>query len=169
MCMENKNKFDTKANIWGGIILYGTFTLIGITTLVYLLSLNNIEFAEIIKKYIASGKGSTLKTTTFINLIYTFLGRPGCIIFLFLGSLLLMYSTIKEVKTLNRYLHKEKLYKMGLVSNMDDDYKPVGLIKSIKQFFKKSGNTATSTVKYSRKDLRKMKKKLKDMENKRKR
>lgn len=169
MYIEMKNKFDSKASIIGGVIFYGIFTFIGLLMLVELLTLNEKYFDDIIENYISNGKGINIKTRTIVNIIYSYFGRKGCIIFLVFGNLILSYTLYKEIYTLRRYLHKEKLYKMGLVSNMDDDYKPVGLIKSIKQFFKKSGNTATSTVKYSRKDLRKMKKKLKDMENKRKR
>lgn len=165
--MENKNKFESKISIIGGIIFYGVFTLVGISTFFYLLSLSGNEFTEVIKKYAASGKGATIKTTAIVNLIYTFFGRSGCIVFLILGDLLILCTLLKEISTLRRYLHKERLFKMGLVSNMDDDDKPLGIVKRVKQLFKKS--KGSSVFKYTRKDLRKMKKELEDMEKKSKR
>ncbi len=164
--MNNKNKFESKSSMIGGIILYGIFTLVGITILFYLLALNNEAFIDIIEKYILSGKGATIKTTAIIAFIYTFFGRIGCIIFLCIGILLLMYSAIEEIRTLHRYLRKEKLFKMGLVSNMDDDGKPQGLIKDIRQLFCKSEPSSSFVSKYSRKELRKMKRELKELEKK---
>lgn len=158
--MENKNKFDSKASIIGGMFLYGIFTLIGVLTFFYLLFLDNTEFTLVIEKYVDSGKGATLKTTAIVNFIYTFLGKEGCLIFLFLGCLLLLSVTIKDVKTLFRYLHKEKLFKMGLVNNMDDDYKPHSLFKSLKNLFNKEINNQRKRKIYSKKELRKMKKEM---------
>ena len=166
--MNNKNKFGTKSSMIGGIIFYGIFTFIGIILLLYLLSLDNAVLMEVLKKYIDSGKGATIKTTAIIAFIYTFLGSTGCIIFLCIGILLLMYSTIEEINTLRRYLRKEKLFKQGLVSDMDDDEKPKGFIGSIRQLFSKSKPSSAFASKYTRKELRKMKRELKEIEKKKK-
>lgn len=166
MYMNNKNKFESKSSMIGGIIFYGIFTLIGVMTFFYLLSLNSNEFRDTIKEYIGSGKGATIKTTAIIAFIYTLWGRVGCMIFLCIGSFLLIYSTMEEINTLRRYLRKEKLYKMGLVSDMDDDEKPKGLIKSIIQLFHKSKSSSPFASKYTRKKLREMKRELKEIEKK---
>ena len=165
--MSNKNKFESKASIIGGIIFYGIFTLIGITMLFYLLSLEPEVLIDVLKKYINSGKGATIKTTAVVAFIYTFLGSTGCIIFLCIGNLLLMYSTMEEINTLRRYLRKEKLFKMGLVSDMDDDERPRGLIGSIRLLFRKSPASSFAS-KYTRKKLRQMKRELKEIEKRRK-
>lgn len=167
--MENKNKFDSKQSIIWKTIFNFCIALVALYYVVMLCLIDSVEFVKYIEHYIRSGTGISRGSSTIINVFYSGFGKIGVILFLILCNFILWWMTFTSLNRLRRYLHKEKLYKMGLVSNMDDDYKPVGLIKSIKQFFKKSGNTATSTVKYSRKDLRKMKKKLKDMENKRKR
>lgn len=73
---------------------------------------------------------------------------------------------MEEINTLRRYLRKEKLYKMGLVSDMDDDEKPKGLIKSIIQLFHKSKSSSPFASKYTRKKLREMKRELKEIEKK---
>lgn len=163
--MENKNKFNSKGSIVGGIVLFGIFTLIGLYTLFYLLLLNDIEFKEVIENYANSGRGATIKTTAIVNFIYTFLGKIGCIMFLSLGTLLLMLSTAKEIKTLRRYLHKEKLFKMGLVSDMDDDCKPLSLFKFIKSLFRKNKNNQRKVKIYSRRELKEMKRELLERES----
>ena len=57
----------------GGIIFYGIFTFIGIILLLYLLSLDNAVLMEVLKKYIDSGKGATIKTTAIIAFICFYL------------------------------------------------------------------------------------------------
>lgn len=163
--MEKKNKFESKSSIIGGIILYGLFTLIGMIIVVYLVSLTEKEFTNVIDHYVSNGKGATIKTRSVINFIYTYLGRIGCIIFLFIGDLLLFYTLFVEICTLRRYLHKEKLFKRGIVSNMDDDYKPQGLFKSLRNLFSKDFNYQNKRKLYSRKELKKMKKELEDLNN----
>ena len=114
------------------------FFLACISFLVYGLLLNDSRFDEVIMHYINRGKGINIKTSKIVAVIYTYFGRKGCITFIFLGSLLIYNELFKEIQTLRRYLRKEKLYKMGLVSDMDDDEKPKGFIKSIIQLFHKS-------------------------------
>ena len=79
-----------------------------------------------------------------------------------------MYSTIEEINTLRRYLRKEKLFKQGLVADMDDDEKPKVFIGSIRQLFSKSKPSSAFASKYTRKELRKMKRELKEIEKEKK-
>lgn len=79
-----------------------------------------------------------------------------------------MYSMIEEINTFRRYLRKEKLFKQGLVSDMDDDEKPKGFIGSIRQLFSESRSSSVFASKYTRKELRKMKRELKEIEKKKK-
>ena len=165
--MSNKNKFESKASIIGGVIFYAFFVLACTSFLVYWLLLNDSQFDEVIMHYINRGKGINIKTSGIVAIIYTYGGRKGCITFMFFGTLLIYNELFKEVQTLRRYLRKEKLFKMGLVSDMDDDERPKGLIGSIRQLFRKSPASSFAS-KYTRKKLRQMKRELKEIEKRRK-
>ena len=159
-----KNKFESKTSIVGGIIFYAFFSLSCTSFFIYWLLLSDSQFDDIIMRYISRGKGINIKTSTIVYIIYTYLGRNGCITFIFLGSLLIYNELFKEIQTLRRYLRKEKLFRQGLVSDMDDDDKPKGFIGSIRQLFSKSRSSSTFASKYTRKELRKMKRELKEIE-----
>lgn len=161
--MEKKSKFESKSSIIGGIILYGLFTLIGMIIIAYLVTLTEKGFTNVIDHYVSNGKGATIKTRSIINFIYTYLGRIGCIVFLFVGDLLLIYTLFVEICTLRRYLYKEKLFKKGIVSNMDDDFKPQSLFKLLINLLSKDINNQRNRKIYSKKELRKMKKELDDI------
>lgn len=163
-----KNKFDSKISIIGGVVFYFFFSLACTSFLVYWLLLNDSQFNDIIMRYIDRGKGINIKSSAVISIIYTYLGRNGCIAFMFFGTLLMYNELFKEIQTLCRYLRKEKLFKQGLVSDMDDDEKPKGLIKSIRLLFSKRKPSSNSARGYSRKELRKMKRELKEIEQNKK-
>ena len=164
-----KNKFDSKISIIGGVVFFIFFSLACTSFLVYWLLLNDSQFNDIIMRYIDRGKGTNIKSSAVISIIYTYLGRNGCIAFMFLGTLLMYNELFKEIQTLRRYLRKEKLFKMGLVSDMNDDEKPKGLIGSIRQLFCKSKSSSAFASQYSRRRLRKMKKELNEIEKRQKR
>lgn len=161
---KNKNKFTSKKNIIGGIILYGVFTIAGLWILLSMLSLNESEFKESIEHYIKGAAGATIKTRALVNFVYTFFGRKGVILFFIFLTVVISLALTNEIRTLSRYLRKEKLFKLGLVSDMDDDHRPVGLFQFLKGLFRKPKTGRPQVKTYSRRELREMKKKLQELE-----
>ena len=166
--METKKKFEFKEDIIRGIIIFGIIALAGLHWCISLYLMDVDEFDEYIKDYISTGTGTNLRSSGLVAVFYSKFGRTGCLLFLFFCDAMVFCQSFEYLNTLRRYLRKEKLYKMGLVSDMDDDEKPKGLIKSIKQLFSKSKPSSSFEAKYSRKELRKMKRELKEIEKRRK-
>ena len=166
--MENKKKFEFKENIFWSMIVFLIIALAGLWASIYVCSMNADEFNEYIKHYISNGTGAGARSSGLVSVFYSNFGRTGCLLFIFFCDAMVFCQSFEYLNTLRRYLRKEKLYKMGLVSDMDDDEKPKGLIKSIKQLFSKSKPSSSFEAKYSRKELRKMKRELKEIEKRRK-
>lgn len=162
--MENKNKFTSKGDIIGGIVLYGIFALVGIGFLCYFFSLDELKFKEIIEHYINGASGANLKNGAIVNLIYTIGGKTGCIIFLILSIFLLSYITLKEIFKLRRFLCKERLFKQGLVADMDDDHVSRSLFVILKGLFSRKSFFRKPKI-YSRKELRRMQQEIEESEN----
>ena len=164
--MENKKKFEFKENIFWSMIVFLIIALADLWYNIFLCLMNTNEFDEYIKDYISTGTGTNLRSSGLVAVFYSKFGRTGCLLFLFFCDAMVFCQSFEYLNTLRRYLRKEKLYKMGLVSDMDDDEKPKGLIKSIKQLFSKSKPSSSFEAKYSRKELRKMKRELNEIEEK---
>ena len=164
--MENKKKFEFKENIFWSMIVFLIIALAGLWASIYVCSMNADEFNEYIKHYISNGTGAGARSSGLVSVFYSNFGRTGCLLFIFFCDAMVFCQSFEYLNTLRRYLRKEKLYKMGLVSDMDDDEKPKGLIESIKQLFSKSKPSSSFEAKYSRKELRKMKRELNEIEEK---
>ena len=164
--MENKKKFDSKADIIWSMIVFFIIALAGLWANIYVGSMNADEFDKYIKNYISNGTGAGARSSGFVAVFYSNFGRIGCLLFVFFCNAMVFCQSLEYLNTLSRYLRKEKLYKMGLVSDMDDDEKSKGLIKSIIQLFHKSKSSSPFASKYTRKKLREMKRELKEIEKK---
>ena len=167
--METKKKFESKADIIGGIIIFGIIALGDLWYNIFLCLMNVNEFDEYIKDYISTGTGTNLRSSGLVAVFYSNFGRTGCLLFLLFCNAMVFCQSFEYLNTLRRYLRKEKLYKMGLVSDMDDDEKPKGFIGSIRQLFYKSKSSSTFASQYSRRRLRKMKRELNEIEKRQKR
>lgn len=162
--MENKNKFESKADIIWSIIIFSAIAIGGLWSNISLCLMDTDEFDKYIMKYILTSKGTNLRSGGIVATFYFNFGRIGCLSFLLFCNAIVFHVSFRYLNTLRRYLRKEKLYKMGLVSDMDDDEKPKGLIKSIIQLFHKSKSSSPFASKYTRKKLREMKRELKEIE-----
>ena len=162
--MENKKKFESKANIIRAMIVFSIMALAGLLVNIHVCSMNADEFDEFIKDYISTGTGTNLRSSGLVSVFYSNFGRTGCLVFVFFCDAMVFCQSFEYLNTLRRYLSKEKLYKMGLVSDMDDDEKPKSFIGSIRQLFCKSKSSSAFASQYSRRRLRKMKKELSEIE-----
>lgn len=160
--MDNR-KFESKSIIIGNLILQTVAVIMGGYVVMDILLKSDLEFEQFIDQY-SNGTGSTRSIRSIVYIIYKYSGRIGCLIIfsLIAGGILLIW--IKEFNSLRRYLHKEKLFKMGMVSDMDDDYKPESLFKSLRNLVHKDFGNQKKVKTYSRKELKEMKKKLSDIE-----
>ena len=165
--METKKKFEFKEDIIWGIIIFSIMALAGLHYCISLYLMDVDEFDEYIKDYISTGTGTNLRSSGLVAVFYSKFGRTGCLLFLFFCDAMVFCQSFEYLNTLRRYLRKEKLFKMGLVSDMDDDERPRGLIGSIRQLFRKSPASSFAS-KYTRKKLRQMKRELKEIEKRRK-
>ena len=167
--MGTKKKFESKADIIWGIIIFGIIALGGLWYNIFLCMMNTDEFDSFFKERVLSGTGTNLRSSGLLSVFYSNFGRMGCLLFLFFCNAMVFCQSFEYLNTLRRYLRKEKLYKMGLVSDMDDDEKPKGLIGSIRQLFCKSKSSSAFARQYSRRRLKKMKRELNEMEKRQKR
>ena len=167
--METKKKFEFKENIFWSMIVFLIIALAGLWASIYVCSMNADEFNEYIKHYISNGTGAGARSSGLVSVFYSNFGRTGCLLFVFFCDAMVFCQSFEYLNTLRRYLRKEKLYKMGLVSDMDDDEKPKGFIGSIRQLFCKSKSSSAFTRQYSRRRLKKMKKELNEIEKRQKR
>lgn len=150
------------------MIVFFIIALAGLWANIYISSMNAVEFDEYIKDYISNGTGAGARSSGLVVVFYSNFGRTGCLLFMFFCDAMVFCQSFSYLNTLRRYLRKEKLFKQGLVSDMDDDEKPKGFIGSIRQLFGKSKPSLAFASKYTRKELRKMKKELKEVEKKNK-
>ncbi len=162
--MENKKKFEFKEDIFWSMIVFLIIALIGLHCNISLYLMDVDEFDEYIKDYISTGTGTNLRSSGLVAVFYSNFSRTGCL--LFFCDAMVFCQSFEYLNTSRRYLRKEKLFKMGLVSDMDDDEKPKGFIGSIRQLFSKSKSSSAFVRQYSRRRLKKIKKELKVMEKK---
>jgi len=64
-------------------------------------------------------------------------GKAGLLGFLFIFLSGVLYSMVKEILEYRRFLKKDRLYNMGLVNNLYDDYQPKSIIQILKGLFRK--------------------------------
>lgn len=69
-------------------------------------------------------------------LVYYF-GKNGIMFVLVLSVLGFTYHMIKEIREFKRYIKKDRLFRMGLVNDLYDDYKPKSLREHIILLFRK--------------------------------
>ncbi len=164
--MENEKKFESKADIVWSIIIFSIIALADLWYNIFLCLMDVDEFDKYIKEYISTAKGTSMRSSGIVAVFYSNFGRTGCLLFLLFCNAIIFHVSFGYLNTLRRYLRKEKLYKMGLVSDMDDDEKPQGLIKRMRLLFSKKKTSSSFARVYSRKELRKMKRELKELEKK---
>ena len=132
---KGKNKFKSSSIYITRLIVY----VIGVFAFSWLLFrlLNSTE-QELINRYSdqeliggASQRGSKSLQRFLVNRF----GKEGLIAIPLLVLIGVVYELFKEFAEYNRYLRKSKLFKRGLVSNMDDDQESVSIIRRIKNLY----------------------------------
>ncbi|MFW5983572.1 MAG: hypothetical protein ACOCQ4_03665 [bacterium] len=156
MVKKENIKFKSNSTYITRLIIY----IIGIAVFGWLLyRLINSTEHELIQRYSeqeliggASQKGAKSLQRFLINKF----GKEGLIAVPLLVIIGVVYELLKEFGEYNRYLRKSKLFRRGLVSNLDDDYEPVSIFKRVRNIFGSKSKKNPSNKKM-RKELRKNK------------
>ncbi|MDR3286494.1 MAG: hypothetical protein LBT27_03530 [Prevotellaceae bacterium] len=148
--------------------LYIFFYCIALTLGFWLvLSIYNLSEEEVYSHYSnikITGDTNQRFSMALTKIMVKLFGKSGIISILSIVLLLGIYLLIKEIKEFSRYKYKCRLYHEGIIKDIydiEDDYDPKGLIKSIKNLFSK---TKKKQYKYpTKKELKNIEKKINDM------
>ena len=124
-----------------------------------LIRLFNATEQELVQRYSeqeliggASQRGSKALQRFLINKF----GKEGLIAIPLLVIIGVVYELLKELSEYFRFLKKSKLFRQGIVNNLDDDYESVSIFKRIRNLFGSKSKKYPSNKKM-RKELRKNK------------
>jgi hypothetical protein len=147
-------KFKSKKQYY----IHLLFDLIGLSIAIWLISwiitTNEQELISYFSNQELSGSSSQRGAQIIEQILAEKWGKTGLISIPLLVSCGILYELIREIREYIRYINKEKLYKAGLVDNLDDDIRQKSIIKSIRDIFSIKKNKK----KYAKKNIKKMKK-----------
>lgn len=122
--------------------------------------LTSAEFHYKFSNWVVSGSAEMKRADALIIFTYKYFGRNG-ILALGTGMLLIVdLETIGSFLKLVRYHRKNRLYKRGLVTNLDDDYEFPRLSVLLKNLFTKDKSKRKRVAFRSKKEYREMRKRL---------
>lgn len=157
MGLKNENKkFKSNSTYITHFVIY----IIGISLAVWVLfRLTNSTEQELINRYFeqeliggASQRGAQVLQRILINNF----GKFGLVAIPLIGVIGLLNVLFKELFDYFRFLNKSKLFKQGLVNNLDDDYESVSIFERARSLFGLKSKKYPSNKKM-RKELRKNK------------
>ena len=152
---ENK-KFKSNSTYITHFVIY----IIGISLAVWVLfRLTNSTEQELINRYSeqeliggASQRGAQALQRMLINKF----GKFGLVAIPLIGVIGLLNVLLKELFEYSRFLKKSKLFRRGLINNLDDDYESISIFKRVRNLFDSKSKKYPSNKKM-RKELRKNK------------
>jgi hypothetical protein len=146
--------FKRKSQYFSHFILYLIWLSGGIWILVWGLKTPERELIDFFSNQELSGSSSQRGAQIIEQILANKFGKLGLLSVPVFGILGILYLFIKDLKEYMRYIHKNKLFKAGLVDNLDDDIRQKSIIKSIRDTFSIKKNKK----KYAKKNIKKMKK-----------
>lgn len=133
--IKGNNKFKSKSTYIIHFVIY----VVGIYAFVWILfRLINLTEQELIIRYAEQeliGGASQRGAQTIQRFLVDKFGKEGLIAALILLIIGVFYELLKEIFEYFRFKKKNQLYKQGLTDNLNDDYQPKGVIRTIKSFF----------------------------------
>jgi hypothetical protein len=124
----------------------------------WLLSTNEEDLVDIFGQQESSGNSSHRGVQAIEMILVKCFGKFGVVTIPILAIIEFSYFLIKEVFEFSRFLKKDKLYKQGLVNNLEDDYIPVSFFQAIRNVLKPMKTTKEyPSEKFMRETLKKNK------------
>lgn len=122
MGINNKKKFKSNKTY----ITYCVIYIIGVSLISWvLIRLINSTEQELIVRYSKQeliGGAKQRSAQALQSLLVNKLGKSGLVAIPIIGLFFLIYEMLKEFAEYLRFIKKSKLFKQGLVNNLDDDF-----------------------------------------------
>ena len=131
MGLNNNKKFKSKKTYIIHFIIYIIGITFGIWILFFLINLTEQEVIDIFlsQELIGSAKQRGAQALQRF-IIYNF-GKRGLLLIMSLIVIGIFYEMLKEFAEYLRFIKKTKLFKQGLVNNLDDDFPRQNVFKFI--------------------------------------
>ena len=159
--MSDSNKFEQPTFqtylgwcLWLPWFLFFNYLVINF----YLMS--SVEFQEFFSNWSVTGSAEQKRAGALIVFTYKYFGRNGILTLTTIMVLLVDLETIGDFLKFVRYHRKNRLYKRGLVTNLDDDYEFPRLSVLVKNLFTKDRSKRKRIAFRSKKEYREMRNKL---------
>lgn len=159
--MSDSNKFEqpTFQTYLGWCLWLPWFFLINYID-IYTYFMSPLEFHDFFSNWSVTGSAAQKRAGALIIFTYKYFGRNGILVLGTTMTLIVDLETIGSFLKLVRYHRKNRLYKRGLVTNLDDDYEFPRLSVLIKNLFTKDKSKRRRIAFRSKKEYREMRKKF---------
>lgn len=132
MVTEERKVFKENHVYYINIIIKIIGIIAAIWLIIWLQCKSQQEIIELFSEQKLIGTGRQRGSRALQSFLVNKWGKTGILSIPIIGFILLLKSTANIIFEYIRYINKMKLYKRGLVNNLDDDYQSVNLFISIK-------------------------------------
>ncbi len=136
MSKKQKN-FKHPRAYWCEIVIGVVFLTLFIDTTIWGLNKTEAELIEMFGNQELRGGAKQIRAIVIERFLANKWGKTGIMAVPVIGILGSIYFLYKEIFAYVRYIKKSRLFKLGLVSDLYDDYQPTPILKRIKNLFTK--------------------------------
>lgn len=131
-----QKKFKPNSIYMYHLLIYIVGFILSLYTFIRFINSTEQELVDIFLRQELTGSAKQRGAQAIERIIVYYLGKEGIVAVPFIGVIVLLNKFIKELLEYLRFLKKNKLFRQGLVNNLDNDYIPTPFLKRLKNIFK---------------------------------